>query len=179
MIVSAVVGTVRRASLLALSLTLVGVMLLLAGPASAHPRVDRVATTASPATVAVALTESLSATPNGPDAPWILLGAAALLALAVGRRPPRVLAIALVAMLAILVFETGLHSTHHLAQPEDAARCAVATATAKLSVDLADPTLEVSCAPGVVTAVVAPAPPIVVARIVTPHAGRAPPFLSA
>ena len=42
-----------------------------------------------------------------------------------------------------------------------------------------DPTLEVSCAPGVVTAVVAPAPPIVVARIVTPHAGRAPPFLSA
>jgi hypothetical protein len=121
----------------------------------------------------------LSAVPNGPDTPWILLAATALLALGVGWRPRRVIALAVVATLAILAFEVGLHSTHHIAQPEDAARCAVAAASAKLSVDLGDPSLDIPCAPAVVTPVVAPALPIVAARIIAPDAGRAPPVLSA
>ena len=180
-IVSAVVGTFRRASFLALTLTLFGVILVIAGAASAHPRVNPVAEAVSPEPVAVAtsLTEALSAVPAGPDTPWVFLAAAALLALAVGWRPRRVLALAVVATLAILAFEVGLHSTHHLAQPEDAARCAVAAASAKLSVDLGDPGLDIPYAPTVATPVVTPAAPTVVARIIAPHAGRAPPFLSA
>ena len=179
-LVSAVVGDLRRASVLALILTLFGVILVLAGAASAHPPLNPVAATTAPsAPVTASLTETLSAVPNGPETPWILLAATALLALAVGWRPRRVVALALVATLAILAFEVGLHSTHHLAQPEDAARCAVATASAKLSVDLGDPSLDIRCAPAVVTPVVASALPIVVARIVAPDAGRAPPALSA
>ena len=179
-LVSAVVGNLRRASVLALILTLFGVILVLAGAASAHPRLNPVAATTAPsAPVTASLTETLSAVPNGPETPWILLAATALLALAVGWRPRRVVALALVATLAILAFEVGLHSTHHLAQPEDAARCAVAAASAKLSVDLGDPSLDIPCAPAVVTPVVVPAPAIAVARIIASDAGRAPPFLSA
>jgi len=180
-IISAVVGILRRSSVLALALTLFGVILVLAGAASAHPRVNPIAAAVSPEPVAVAtsLTEALSAVPSGLDTPWVLLAAATLLALAVGWRPRRVLALAVVATLAVLAFEVGLHSTHHLAQPEEAARCAVAAASAKLSVDLGDPALGIPCAPIVATPVVTPAAPIVVARIIAPHAGRAPPFLSA
>ena len=180
-LVSAVVGNLRRVSVLALILTLFGVILVLAGVASAHPRGNPVASAASsePVAITASLTETLSALPKGPDTPWILLAATALLALAVGWRPRRVVALALVATLAILAFEVGLHSTHHLAQPEDAARCAVAAASAKLSIDLGDPSLDIPCAPAVVTPVVAPALPIAVTRIIAPDAGRAPPALSA
>src|SRR5262245_15186813 len=70
-------------------------------------------------------------------APLLALAAVALgLGLA---RPRRALALTLAVLLALLAFETGLHSVHHLGQADQGAACAVASATPHLAAtDVAD-----------------------------------------
>jgi hypothetical protein len=82
-------------------------------------------------------------------------------------------------MLGLLAFETGVHSTHHLGQPDEFSRCVVAGVSAQLSADLVDVTLDTPPSPVPNTPLVVPAAPAVAARVVAPDAGRAPPVFSA
>jgi len=68
--------------------------------------------------------------------PLTLLALVATLATALVLLQPsgrRALAIGLVAILAVLGFETALHSVHHLDEPDAAASCSVLTASTQLS----------------------------------------------
>jgi hypothetical protein len=116
----------------------------------------------------------LVAAPLARNADGLLLAAlAAVMVLGLGGR--RRFAFSLAVVLAVLGFEVGLHSTHHLADPARAARCAVATATLHLDgtpVDASGHEAIVARAPD-------PAPPglrvQVLQRRPAPHEGRAPP----
>lgn len=158
------------AVLLVIALTVVGV----AAPVAAH--------TPSPAPLvftAPSLTETISAAAPGPATPWaaiVLLGA---LMLAAAWRPRRAVAVALVLVVAVLTFETGLHSAHHLGQANDVATCVVAWMSTQLSADVVDATFEPPPTPVVETQVAALAAPAVAARNIAPDAGRAPPVPSA
>lgn len=82
-----------------------------------------------------ALPSSLpAATSTSPDLPWQVL-LATLVGVAVGmdRRRRRVLAVALVLLLATFACEVGLHSLHHGADARQIADCAAAAASAHLS----------------------------------------------
>jgi len=138
----------------------------------AHTSVPPLATSAAaPVESAPTLRAAAPVTPSA--APLVVLLAGALLA-AVRVRPRRALALALVALLAVLVAETAVHSVHHLADRGNA-RCATAATAGQLTVALDDgaPSVRV------------PAPLSVAltdaewSRPLTPHAGpdpaRAPP----
>jgi hypothetical protein len=170
----------RRASVVAL-VVIVGAILLSAASAGAHERPTPVVVSAAPGTHAIAasLTEVLVAQWPGPRLPAGYLVAVALLVLAVAWRPRRVVALGLIAIMAVLAFEIGVHTGHHLGKSEDAAHCRVAAASAKLTADHADATVDVPRTLLVAPAVAVPAPPVVVAATVAPHAGRAPPALAA
>jgi hypothetical protein len=122
---------------------------------------------------------ALVAASSLPGTPWAALVAVAGLGLLVVWRPRAVIALTLALVLGALAFEMGVHSTHHLERPDEAARCVVAGASAKLSADLVDVTLDVPRLSLVLTRGTVVAPPLVVARVVPPDAGRAPPVLSA
>src|SRR5262249_20406343 len=62
------------------------------------------------------VTPALSVAPNPPALPWPLLIVALLAVLVCRRRTRRVVALALVVLLAVLSFEDGLHSVHHLTE---------------------------------------------------------------
>jgi hypothetical protein len=131
-------------SSLAIALVVAAACLLVAAPAArAHPGPpDPVATGgADRAPIAIAAT--------GPTrSPEILTPAAtldsrglaglallvplALLALA-DRRWRRAVPLGLIAILSILVFETGVHSVHHLGDADRRANCAIMAATSELS----------------------------------------------
>ena len=67
----------------------------------------------------------------------------------------RILALAFVAILTVLAFETALHSVHHLDEPDARASCPVLTATSQIS-GAAPPVADLSlrpAAPGPVVAV--------------------------
>jgi hypothetical protein len=86
------------------------------------------------------------------------------------------LALSLVLLLAVLGFEAGFHSVHHLDDPARAAECAVAVATAHLAGSLVD---GVSAGPVALRALcpvvlALPAPVVLLPR--APHTGRAPPI---
>ena len=158
-------------------------VLTIGGPAWAHNRSSVDVTLAAPvqgATASVVPTplEILSAgtpEPSLPSAALLLLGAVAVAAIS---RQRRLVAITLVAIVALLAFETGLHSTHHLGKPDDAAHCAVAWMSAQLSADVVDVTVET---PAVAPQTIAPAlaSPVHAERAIAPDAGRAPPAFSA
>ena len=134
---------------------------------------------AAPARALAVPSHGLVAAAPLPATPWAALAALVGLSLLVAWRPRAVLTLTLVLVLGVLAFETGLHSTHHLERPDDAARCAVAGASSQLNADLIDVTLDVpraSLVPGRVAALDLPA---VAARVVAPDAGRAPPSPSA
>jgi hypothetical protein len=120
-------------------------------------------------------TLALSAASEAPALPWpALLGM--LMAVLLGwRRPRRALALAIVVLLAVLAFEDGLHSVHHLDDLAKLARCAVAGATAQLTATTVDGVASADAPLAVIA--VAPegrqADPI--ARSVCPDQGRAPP----
>ena len=65
--------------------------------------------------------------------PWhlvaLLLGVAVLGA----RRPRRAVGLALILLLAVFAFESGVHSVHHLSDPSRAEHCGVASASQHMS----------------------------------------------
>jgi len=152
------------------------VLLAVATPAWAH--VDAPLGRAAMATT----TESI-ATDVGPAAlravspaspsPWMLVAGAAI-ALALTLRRRRALVLALVVLLACGVFETGMHSVHHLTEA-DAAKCTIA-AVSSHSGGLVVATVAVERPADAPT----PAEPAHVqalasSRISAPDLGRAPP----
>ena len=163
----------RRTPLIVL-LALAALVVAVAAPVSAH--------TWPPAPIvftAPSLNETLTSAASGPATPWtaiVLLGAVGL---AAAWRPRRAVALALVLVVGVLAFETGVHSAHHLGQPDDVARCVIAWMSSQLSADVVDTTIDALPAPVPEARVPALAVPVVAARLVAPDAGRAPPVLSA
>jgi hypothetical protein len=153
---------------------LLAVVLAVAAPAGAH--------TVAPDTVAVApvvLHETLTAAPALPSVPWTALAALLGVVLGIAARPRRTLALTLALVVALLAFETGVHSTHHLGRADEATHCLVAWMSTQLSADIVDVTVEASLA--ILPAATSPPPatPDVPSRHIAPDAGRAPPIFSA
>jgi hypothetical protein len=169
-----------RRSALTAAVLLVIALAAITGVASAHDRglVSPVSEPVAPPTIVVPLIEVLSAAAPEPAAPWAALLLLGGLALAAVSRQRRVVALTLIAVVAVFAFETGLHSTHHLGKPEDAAHCAVAATSAHLSADAVDVVVDVALAPIPEFQVFALAAPVPAERVTAPDAGRAPPTVS-
>jgi hypothetical protein len=129
--------------------------------------------------VAPEVVPSLLAAPAPPALPWPALLAAIALGLLVASRPRRALALGLALLVTLFLFETGVHSVHHLSARGEAPHCALATASNHLSGVDADapkdptPRLEPT---GEIALSVESAP---ADHVVRPGQGRAPPALSA
>lgn len=108
--------------------------------------------------------------------PWpALLVALAVLAARV-RRPRRAVALGLVLILALFVFETGVHSVHHLGDRPGNPACVVASAMAQLAgtpVDLQTIEPVIRRAPEMVALEQQTNPAV---RSLAVHRGRAPPL---
>lgn len=152
---------------------LVGIVMA-AAPVDAHVLPRAPAVVPSPA-----LTETLMAAAPAPAMPWAVLGAVVTVALLAAWRPRRVVALALVLVVGIFAFETGLHSTHHLGRPDGPGSCTVAGLSAQICADLVDVTLDIPRAEALDTQVSIPAGVVLAARVAAPDAGRAPPVLPA
>jgi hypothetical protein len=149
-------------------------------PAAAHRPPAADALPAASIVVPVpSLTEVVTSAAPAPAPPWAAIAVVAVAALAVAWRPRRVLALTLVLVAGVLAFETGVHSTHHLGQPEEAAACAVAAMATQLNADLVGTALDTVPVHVVEILPAAPGPPVVPARPLAPDAGRAPPVLPA
>ena len=154
-----------------LTMCLVVALLALADPALAHVGLEY-APAASPAPALPLDTQALSA-----DAPtltglWTLIAAVAVAGVALARRR-RAVALACVALLALIAFETGLHSVHHIGDQPDGS-CVIASASAHtgaLTVDGAALERPTEVPTPVVVSVDAPA----TVRSAAPDLGRAPP----
>ena len=110
--------------------------------------------------------------------PWPLLAVVAAVTTALLLRRPsarRVLALAFVAVLTVLAFETAVHSVHHIDEPDAGASCQVLTGTSQDN-GVAAPVADLSVQPDVPVTVVAVDPawllPSCSIRVPT---GRAPP----
>lgn len=105
--------------------------------------------------------------------PAAVAALAAALIMVRGRRGRPAFVVALALLLALLAFETGLHSVHHLAEP--GRPCVVATASAHVAGTVLEAvTVDVPCAPtGMSALLLAPSPPA--SRPPAPALGRAPP----
>jgi hypothetical protein len=158
--------------ILPLCALLVTALLAAASPVAAHAPVPPAVVFTPPT-----LNETLTAAPV-PALPWAALAVIATVALVGAWHPRRAFALSLVLVVGVLAFEAGLHSTHHLGQADES-RCVVAGVAAQLSADLVATAFDAPPAPVLETAVTVPAPLPVAARIVAPHAGRAPPAFSA
>jgi uncharacterized membrane protein (TIGR02234 family) len=92
-------------------------------------------------------------------------------------RSRRTVAGLLIALLAVLAFEAGVHSVHHLGDADAAAQCVVASASSDLSGAGAGPVVVIVPAE---TGDVAPPPQsgTLLPRFAHPDRGRAPPFLA-
>ena len=148
-------------------------------PAWAHTRAPVDPAPAPAAPVFVPTGEMLSAAAPAPSLPWaaiLLLGAIGIAAVS---RQRRLVAVTLVAIVALLAFETGVHSTHHLGTPDDSVHCAVAWMSAQLSADVVDATVDAAPALAPEAIALPLAPPALAERAIAPDAGRAPPALSA
>ena len=106
--------------------------------ASAHlapplPLVEDVAPVAASSVTLPPPALSLTAVPAPVPGPWHLVALLAGLAALGARRPRRALGLALILLLAVFAFESGVHSVHHLADPVRGEHCAVATASQHVS----------------------------------------------
>jgi hypothetical protein len=122
--------TVMRARFAVLLLVATSALALSGLPASAHaPAYDEYDQPAS-----FQIVDGPTVTWRAATAPvaFPTLAVAAALALlgAASRRPRRVFALALVAILALFAFQDGVHSVHHLNDPTGRTTCAVAAAAA-------------------------------------------------
>jgi hypothetical protein len=103
---------------------------------------------------------------------WALIAAVAVAAVALARRR-RAVALACVALLALIAFETGLHSVHHIGD-QPGSSCVIASASAQtgaLTVDRTALERPTEVTTPVVVSVQAPT----TARSAAPDLGRAPP----
>jgi len=148
-------------------------------PAWSHPALEAVpdVPVATPAPML-----AWSAAPTPPTVPWpALLGAAAALVFA-WRRPRRALALGIVMILAVLAFENGVHSVHHLNQVRhlddlrSSSTCPVAAATAHVAGTLVDGAIEERLVPASPERVTLQTPLRLDASCLTAHQGRAPPL---
>jgi len=148
-------------------------------PAWSHTRAPVAPVQAPSAPAFVPSLETFAAAAPEPSLPWVALLLLGTVGIAAVSRQRRLMAVTLVAIVALLAFETGVHSTHHLGKPDDSAHCAVAWMSAQLSADVVDATVD--AAPTLVPQTTAPllAPPALAERAIAPDAGRAPPALSA
>jgi hypothetical protein len=154
------------------------------GPSPAAARID-VAPAPPPAAVQVAPAPLAPAAPPrlawiaGPAPmalPWPLLAAvAAVVAIAVRRRPRAALALGLVLLVGVLAFESGVHSVHHLGEQGHGNPCAVASTSSNLAGLEVEPPVVLSApaALGLAVAIAAPSDPRALPE--SPHEGRAPP----
>ena len=113
--------------------------------------------------------------PEGP--PLIALLFSAGVALVIARRPRRTIPVLLVLVAAVLAYETGVHSTHHLGQ--ESSSCSVASVASQVSATIGD--MDVSGMPceAPASTLGVPAVPMLVTGVLAPDAGRAPPAPSA
>ena len=176
----------NRGRLLALSF--IGALLgagFFAGPAAAHlprfaPVVDVVPEpAAAPDRIPVLLDLAWTAAPTPAGVPWYLVVALSGLAAVGARRPRRNLALALVLLLAILAFENGLHSVHHLNDQDRGESCAVASASQHVAGTEVEGSFTAAAPAPAEPTRVASVRVIRSARSLGPHEGRAPPVAPA
>lgn len=122
---------------------------------------------------------ALSVAPDPTALPWPLLVVALFGVLLCRRRARHAVALALVLLLAVLAFEDGLHSVHHLTEHAKPVRCAIAAATAHLSATAVDITVSADVVLPVVAVSVEPGQTDPVARFLCPDQGRSPPSQTA
>jgi hypothetical protein len=154
------------------------VVLVGLGQAHAHvpPQVDAVA-------VAVDLSPdvelNLVAAPTMPGLPWPAILVAAVIGLLAARRPRRALALGLSLIVMVFLFETGVHSVHHLSTRGHADQCVLASASGHISGVDADPPSNAAppLQPSGEIALFVESPAI--DHDVRPDQGRAPPVLPA
>ena len=118
---------------------------------------------------------ALSAAPDTPALPWPLFVAALILTALGWRRPRRAITLVMVLLLAVLCFEDGLHSVHHLTGQAKAVRCTIATATAHLTATAVDSVATTDIVLPVVPVPIEIAQTDPIARFLCPDQGRAPP----
>ena len=118
---------------------------------------------------------TLSAAPDPPAFPWPLLVAALIVPALGWRRSRRPIALAMILLLAVLCFEDGLHSVHHLTGQAMPVRCVIATATAHLTATAVDSVATTEIVLPVVPVAIEIAQTDPVARFLSPDQGRAPP----
>ena len=135
------------------------------------PVAESVAALASPA-----LSWTAAATPVAP--PWHLFALLASLAALGARRPRRALGLALILLLAVFAFESGVHSVHHLADPARGERCAVAAASQHVSGTEVTAVMIAESLPQSPHELMLTAPTAHV-QLIGPEQGRAPPALPA
>jgi hypothetical protein len=124
---------------------------------------------------------AIAPAPSAPSDPTAgiaiaIFGFAILLALTLWHG--RILTLALILALAILTYETGVHSVHHLGSPADASQCAIAGATTHLHGTVDEPQLTLGAPAYAGTAPVAHGPACRVLQTWRAWRGRAPPFSS-
>ena len=142
-------------------------VLALSPPALAH------VTTSAPADIAPAPVETLSAGAPSLDGLGTLVAATAAAVVLLARRR-RAVAVACMALLMLVAFESGVHSVHHLADQLDS-RCVVASASAHIGgVVVASLAVDRPVESITAIAVVPTASPV--ARTAAPDLGRAPPL---
>jgi hypothetical protein len=106
-------------------------------PASAHSGLE--IAPGLPLAATPPATMAWSSAPTPPTIPWPAMLAAAAAMTVAWRRPRRAFALAIVLVLGLLSFENGLHSVHHLGDPQhpddlrSGLTCPVAAATAQLA----------------------------------------------
>ena len=159
----------RRLSLTALAT--VAALVVAAAPAAAHST-GAIVTTAASIADTLPHHQLVAAAPL-PSLSWTVLALLAALTLAAVTRPRRAVVLALVLVVGVLAFETGLHAAHHVG--DDSARCVVASMSSQLHGTTLAVTID--AAPAVVDEARISAPSIVRAagRALAPDAGRAPP----
>jgi hypothetical protein len=120
----------RRPALIAI-LILLGMAMLPpvveAHRASSTVSVDVPSPLPTPALAMESLAWSAAPTPGA--VPWALVLSVAALALVGARRPRRALAVALILVVAVFAFESGVHSVHHLGDRDRGEHCAIAAAS--------------------------------------------------
>jgi hypothetical protein len=112
-----------------------------------------------------------------PDA-WIVAAFAAIALLIAAAHRRKTLGAALIAMTLWMGFEAGAHSVHHLGQPSEEGRCAVASVTAHSS---AIPSVAHACVAVLLaqTGIARDLEPAAQGHgLAAPHEGRAPPRLA-
>ena len=173
----------RGVALITASLAVLAVLAITvpAGAHSASPSAAEVLRGIQPAVASASADPVTSVGPSAVLLAAIVLGAIGItLGVASARRHPRrVLVLVLGLLLAIFVFEDGLHSVHHGFDPKQSSECAIAAASAHLSAVSIDGVVEaavvlIAAAPAVEADPAAPP-----TRLLEPHQGRAPPLATA